>query len=79
MSLDINVPATTVSGTATINGGAIGTSIGDALALRNAAGDVLGFSGSGDGSLSTLAIPGTYELFYVSPSRAGLPNNKNAK
>ena len=77
LSLDINVPATTVSVTATINGSAV--SIGGALALRNAAGDVAGFSDSGDGSVSTLAIPGTYNLFYWSPSRAGLPDNSLAK
>jgi hypothetical protein len=78
LSLDIDVPATTVSVTATINGSAASAPIGDALVLRDAAGDTVGFSGASD-SLSTLAIPGTYDLFYVSPSRAGLPDNRSAK
>jgi len=79
LSLDINVPATTVSVTATINGSAAGAPIGEALVLRNAAGDAVGFSGSSDDSLSTVAVPGTYDLFYVSRSRVGLPENQSAK
>jgi len=78
-SLDINVPATTVSVNATINGSAASASIGSALTLRNAEKDSVGFSDSADTSPSTLAIPGTYDLFYASPSRAGLPDNRSAK
>jgi hypothetical protein len=76
-SLDINVPATTVSVDATINGSSVSASIGDALALRNADGDAVGFSN--DASPSTLVIPGKYDLFYFSQSRAGLPDNRSAK
>jgi len=79
LSLDINVPATTVSVTATINGSAASAAIGEALVLRNAAGDAVGFPGSSGDSVSTLAIPGSYELFYVSRSRGGLPDNQSAK
>jgi hypothetical protein len=79
LALNIDVPATTVSGTATLNGGAVTAPIGDALALRNAAGDGVGFSGSSDGSFTTLALPGTYDLYYASQSRAGLPDDKSAK
>jgi len=79
LSLDINVLAPTVSVNATINGSAVSGPIGGALALRGAAGDVVGFSGSSDDSLSTVVIPGTYDLVYISQSRADLPDNRSAK
>jgi hypothetical protein len=79
LALDINVPITTVSGTATINGSAVTAPIGDTLSFRNAAGDQVPFSDSGNGSLTTLAIPDTYDLVYTSHSRAGQPDNTAAK
>jgi hypothetical protein len=79
-TLDMVVPATTVSGTVTLNGTSAPFG-SDALRLRNASGDVavLGTSAM-KGSFSTVVVPGTYDLYYASPSTSnGGPFNQSAK
>jgi hypothetical protein len=84
LSLNVDVPATTVSGAVTINGAAptnLGTTTG-LLTLRNAAGDSAPLSISSTGAYSTLVMPGTYDL-YFSPSiavvPAGVPANRSTR
>ena len=65
VTLDIDVPAVPVSGTFKVNGAAAAPLAPDptTVVLRNADGyDVL-LGYLGDGSFSTKAIPGTYDLF----------------
>jgi hypothetical protein len=83
VTLNIDIPATTVSGTVTINGAAITTSQRPfALTLQNAAGDsALLASYPQGGTYSASVIPGTYDLYY---SRQGdialtVPNNRDTK
>ena len=82
LSLNVDVPATTVSGAVTINGAApsnLNTSTG-LLTLRNAAGDSVPLSVSSTGAHSTLVVPGTYDLYFnpaVVP--AGAPANHAAR
>ena len=85
LTLDIDVPATPVSGTITVNGAQVPQSKGTGvLSLRNAAGDVVGLGSTGTaGAYSRLVVPGTYDLFYAISSNSsdatGVPINTLAK
>jgi hypothetical protein len=67
--LDIDIPATTVSGRVTVNGaGHTGSASADgepSLALIGATGSQARLSSLDDSSFSVLVIPGTYDLYYL--------------
>ena len=70
LGFNINVPATTVSGTVTVSGAAIPSTSNDAgdLTLRNAAGDTALIASTKTGTTTTysaLVVPGTYDLYYT--------------
>jgi hypothetical protein len=81
-TLDVDIPATTVTGTITVNGAQVDSSMGTgALHLRNAAGDdaLLGSTGVA-GTYAQLVVPGTYDLAYaVINTGPGVPPNQSAK
>jgi hypothetical protein len=81
-TLDVDIPATTVTGTITVNGAQVDSSMGTgALHLRNAAGDdaLLGSTGVA-GKYAQLVVPGTYDLAYaVINTGPGVPPNQSAK
>ncbi len=81
-TLDIDIPAATVTGTITVNGAQVDQSIGTGgLHLRNAAGDdaLLGTTGV-VGAYSQLVMAGTYDLYYqVINAGGGVPANQSAK
>jgi hypothetical protein len=81
-TLDIDITATTVTGTITVNGAQIDASMGTGgLHLRNAAGDdaLLGTTGV-VGAYSQLVVAGTYDLYYAFMSGGtGVPMNQSAK
>jgi len=83
-TLDIDIPATTVSGTITVNGAQVDQSMGTgSLHLRNAAGDdaLVGTTG-GAGASSQLVVAGTYDLYYAfitGNGATGVPVNQSAK
>ena len=85
LTLDIDVPATAVSGTITVNGAQVPASKGTGiLTLRTTAGDVVGLGSTGAaGAYSRLVVPGTYDLFYAISSNSsdatGVPINTLAK
>ena len=84
LKLDVNVPATKVSGTVTVNGGAVPNTSDAGLgtvSLVNTAGDsvVLASTPPG-GSYSVLVVPGTYDLYYSGVAFGPLlPTNTFAK
>jgi len=80
LALNIDIPATTVSGTATINGTPITTTAQSAfvLTLQSAAGDKVQLATRPQGgAFSTPVVPGTYDLYYTRQGDIGLevPNN----
>ena len=81
-TLDIDIPATTVTGTITVNGAQVDASMGTGgLHLRNAAGDdaLIGTTG-GVGAYSQLVVAGTYDLYYAFiGGGTGVPMNQSAK
>lgn len=81
-TFDIDIPATTVTGTITVNGSQLDASMGNGgLHLRNAAGDdaLIGTT-SVAGAYSQLVVAGTYDLYYEFISGgAGVPYNQMAK
>jgi hypothetical protein len=84
LSLDIQVPAVTVSGTATLNGAPI-TAAGQnrfVLTLQSAAGDRAQLTHYlAGGAFSASVIPGNYDLYYASESDTEplVPNNLSTK
>ena len=70
LKLDVDIPATPVSGSITVNGAKLGGSRsveGDGyLCLSNAAGDFVALGLLHPGSFSTFVVPGTYDLLYES-------------
>jgi hypothetical protein len=81
LSLKVDVPATTVSGTATVNGAArsdFGTGI-TVLTLRGVAGDTVPLSLTSTGSYSTRVVPGSYDLYYSRVANNDAPRNSSAK
>src|SRR6185503_3283614 len=84
LRLDVDVPATTVSGTVTVNGGAVAntSSAGQGtVSLVNAAGDSVALANTTPtGSYSALVVPGTYDVQYSNTySGAPLPTNSAAR
>lgn len=81
-TLDIDIPATTVTGTITVNGAQVDASMGTGgLHLRNAAGDdaLIGTTGV-VGAYSQMVVAGTYDLYYAFISGGtGVPMNQSAK
>jgi hypothetical protein len=81
-TLDIDIPATKVTGTITVNGAQVDASMGTGgLHLRNAAGDdaLLGTTGM-VGPYSQLVVPGTYDLYYAFINGGtGVPYNQSAE
>jgi len=80
LSLNIDIPAATVSGTATINGAPITTTVQRSfvLTLQNAAGDRAQLANTPQGgAFSAQIVPGTYDLYYTRQGDIGLemPNN----
>ena len=80
VSLNIDIPATPVSGTATLNGAAITTTAQRAfvLTLQNVAGDRAQLASYPQGgAFSASLIPGTYDLYYTRGGDIGvtIPNN----
>jgi hypothetical protein len=70
LMLDLDIPATTVSGTVTLNGVALPPSAsksdGDgSVALSDADGAWAGLGSLRAGSFSALVVPGTYDLVYT--------------
>jgi hypothetical protein len=77
---DVEIPATAVSGTFTVNGTAPSFGANN-LHLRNANGDdaVLGTVAM-SGTYATVVVPGTYDLYYSNASAlTGVPVNQSAK
>ena len=85
LSLDIDLPATHVSGTVTVNGSvADGLDAEGLLTLTTAAGDSVALSPDATGAYSVLLLPGTYDLMYGINGRpaangSALPPNFNTK
>ncbi len=80
-TLNVDVPATVVSGALTIGGAAVPSTTGvAALSLQNAAGDQAGLTTTITGTFSQLVVPGTYDLYYgTSGAAANLPGNQLVK
>ena len=80
-TLDIDIPATTVTGTITVNGAQVDASMGTGgLHLRNAGDDALIGTTGGVGAYSQLVVAGTYDLYYAFISGGtGVPMNQSAK
>ncbi len=82
LALDVNISATAVSGSFTINGATVASAIEQqgSLTLANAAGDQapLGTYSAATGSYSGRVVPGTYDLYW-SGSGADVPSNRSAK
>ena len=83
LHLDVDIPTTKVSGTVTVNGGAITNTNGGegTVSLVNAAGDSAILANTAPtGSYSVLVVPGTYDLYYTNTvSGSLLPTNTAAK
>jgi len=84
LSLDIDIPATTVATTVTLNGAALPnstTSSNGFLELRKGSGELARLADVTGGTQSWLIVPGTYDLYYsvYSRSAATLPTNTSAK
>ena len=83
-TLDIDIPATVVTGTITVNGAQVDKSMGTGgLHLRTAAGDDA-LVGTTDiaGAYSQLVVAGSYDLYYAfitGNSAGGVPVNQSAK
>ncbi|MBC8132414.1 MAG: hypothetical protein H7X95_05480, partial [Deltaproteobacteria bacterium] len=81
-TFDIDVRATTVAGTITINGAALAGEDAVSLSLRNAAGDIVTIASNSRGSYAVRMVPGTFDLF-LSASVAGVgsatPMNQRAR
>jgi hypothetical protein len=83
-TLNIDIPATTVTGTITVNGAQAAKSMGTGgLHLRTAAGDDA-LVGTTDitGAYSQLVVAGTYDLYYAfitGNGASGVPVNTSAK
>jgi hypothetical protein len=81
VALDIDVRATPVSGTITVNGAVPGTDGTGSIVLRNAGGDaaVIGTTANA-GAYTRLVVPGTYDVYYrYDGSGLGVPTNTSAK
>jgi hypothetical protein len=84
LKLDVDVPATKVSGAVTVNGGAVPSTADPGLNtvnLVNAAGDSAVLANvPTTGSYSALVVPGTYDLAYkaIAPGTS-LPTNTSAQ
>src|SRR6185369_4922853 len=83
VSLTVDVPSTTISGTVTL-AGAVSSALANGisyLTLRGAAGDTVPLTITTSGTYSARVIPGTYDLTYgptaIPPS--GAPRNRAAK
>jgi hypothetical protein len=63
--LDVDVPATKISGVVTINGAGLAAGDTVSLSLRNAAGDSVPLAVGSDGSYSARVVPGTFDLSYA--------------
>jgi len=81
LALNIDVPATTVTGVVTINGAVAGTANGyGEISLRSAAGDSFGIASTSGTSYTALVVPGTYDAYYgINLSGTGAPRNSAAK
>lgn len=81
LTLNVDVAATAVSGTITVNGAAATSAAGvGTLFLQNAAGDSVGLGLTNASSYSALAVPGTYDLYYgLNLSGAGVPTNTSVR
>jgi hypothetical protein len=84
LSLDIDIPATTVATTVTLNGAALpnsNTSSNGFLELRKASGEHARLADVTGGTQSWPIVPGTYDLYYSVYSRSAqtLPTNTSAK
>ena len=83
-TLDIDIPATAVTGTITVNGAQVDKSMGTGgLHLRTAAGDDA-LVGTTDiaGAYSQLVVAGSYDLYYAfitGNGAGGVPVNQSAK
>ena len=81
-TLDVDIPATTVTGTITVNGAQVDPSMGTGgLHLRNATGDDALLATTGVvGAYSQLVVAGTYDLYYaLVTGGGGVPYNQSAK
>jgi len=81
LNLDLDIPATTVSGSVTLNGARLNGSVdGDgSVLLLDAAGGQAVLSGLKAGSYSTLVVPGSYDLYYrLSSPGTAVPINTRA-
>jgi hypothetical protein len=84
LKLDVDVPATKVSGTVTVNGGAIPNTADaglGAVTLVSAAGDSVALANTpASGNYSALVVPGTYDVYYKGVASGPLlPTNTSAK
>jgi hypothetical protein len=86
LTIDLDIPATTVTGTITMNGAPITQASGTGnLSLRNAAGDSAALATTATGTYSRLMMPGTYDVYYsavpagTSIPIAGIPTNTLVK
>lgn len=84
-ALDVDIPAVTLSGKVTVNGGVV-TSTAGAVSLREATaryGDTVFLGRTGEPAYVTkLIVPGTYDLFYGYSSGGGMidvPRNTGAR
>ena len=65
-TLDIDVPATTLSGAITVNGTPLAADDSVTLSLRNAAGDIVTIPSQGGGLYAARLVPGTFDVFFSS-------------
>ena len=84
-ALDVDIPAVTLSGKVTVNGGVV-TSTAGAVSLREATaryGDTVFLGRTGEPAYVTkLIVPGTYDLFYAYSAGGGMidvPRNTGAR
>jgi hypothetical protein len=80
LTLNVDVPTTTVSGTITVNGAQVASAGGNGRLTLQSAGAIRPFATTAAGTYSTPVVPGTYDLTYAAVTvGTGVPSNASVK
>ena len=79
-TLNVDVPAVTVSGALTMNGASVaGTSGMGSVQLSTPEGDLVTLGSLSSGTYSALVVPGTYDLYYAGAGASAAAAPRNTK
>jgi hypothetical protein len=70
-TLDVDIPATTVAGTITINGARLAAEDSVSVLFRNAAGDSATIAAQSGGAFAASLVPGTFDVFLSANAVGG--------